>query len=646
MCGIIGIFNYKNKIVDYRSDIKSFYEVSNRRGSQSSGAVFYSNKEDRLYVFKKNKNYSKLLSDKNLKLLLKKFSNNDFIVGHTRMETNGNFKNNINNQPILTENSFMVHNGIICNHNEIFDSNNFNRETELDSESIIRYLDSNILSKSISEIINDLNKKFEGTINIIYYNKMSDKIFVYSNNGSLYYYNDTVNGKIVVLSEEIFFIKNQKLFFDFDITKLKQLSSEIFITISLNDMRISSKNVKLTTQSSVIKPRQIKPMFKSNNEFSNDLIIKKDIYNFKTNWKKIEKLKRCTKCILPETFPFIEFDKKGVCNYCNNYKKIQFKGKKSLINDINLKLNPRLLVTLSGGRDSCYGLHYMKEVLGFNVVSYSYDWGLVTDLARRNQARMCSKLGIEHILVSADINRKRKNVKMNLSAWLEKPKIGLLPLIIAGDKQYFEYANIISKEKNVSDIILCENMLETTHFKTGYLGIKPNFKNNHTFSLNIFSIFQMMNNYFFEYLRNPKYLNPSLLDTLRAFLVYYFLPKNYINMFNYIEWDENDIVNTLVNEYNWELSKSSKTTTWRIGDGTAAFYNYIYLMFGGFTEFDTFRSNQIREGLISRSEALKLSHEENQTRESDFDWYCKTIGLDTKEVLKKINMMKSNLDKY
>ena len=29
-------------------------------------------------------------------------------------------------------------------------------------------------------------------------------------------------------------------------------------------------------------------------------------------------LKRCTKCILPETMPFIRFDDEGVCNYCNN----------------------------------------------------------------------------------------------------------------------------------------------------------------------------------------------------------------------------------------------------------------------------------------------------------------------------------------
>lgn len=31
-------------------------------------------------------------------------------------------------------------------------------------------------------------------------------------------------------------------------------------------------------------------------------------------------LRRCTRCILPETMPYISFDDHGVCNYCRNYK--------------------------------------------------------------------------------------------------------------------------------------------------------------------------------------------------------------------------------------------------------------------------------------------------------------------------------------
>lgn len=71
------------------------------------------------------------------------------------------------------------------------------------------------------------------------------------------------------------------------------------------------------------------------------------------------------------------------------------------------------VVAFSGGRDSSYGLHYFVKELGLKPVAYSYDWGMVTDLARRNQSRMCEKLGIELVVVSADIKKKEKTfVKM------------------------------------------------------------------------------------------------------------------------------------------------------------------------------------------------------------------------------------------
>jgi len=62
----------------------------------------------------------------------------------------------------------------------------------------------------------------------------------------------------------------------------------------------------------------------------------------------------------------------------------------------------------SGGRDSSYALHYIVKELGLKPIAFSYDWGMLTDLGRRNQARMCGKLGVEHILISADIRKKTR----------------------------------------------------------------------------------------------------------------------------------------------------------------------------------------------------------------------------------------------
>ena len=41
-----------------------------------------------------------------------------------------------------------------------------------------------------------------------------------------------------------------------------------------------------------------------------------------------------------------------------------------------------------------------------------------------------------------------------------------------------------------------------------------------------------------QFLINPSYINRSLLDTTSAFMAYYFLPHEYLNIFDYLPWKE------------------------------------------------------------------------------------------------------------
>jgi hypothetical protein len=46
------------------------------------------------------------------------------------------------------------------------------------------------------------------------------------------------------------------------------------------------------------------------------------------------------------------------------------------------------------------------------------------------------------------------------------------------------------------------------------------------------------------------------------------------------------------------------------------------------TENDTFRSNQIRAGVMTRERALDLIDRDNRPRLPSIDWYLRTIGMD------------------
>jgi glutamine---fructose-6-phosphate transaminase (isomerizing) len=138
-------------------------------------------------------------------------------------------------------------------------------------------------------------------------------------------------------------------------------------------------------------------------------------------------------------------------------------------------------------------------------------------------------------------------------------------------------------------------------------------------------------------IKSPGYLNQSVIDNLGSFASRYISPKkDYFHLFDYYKWDENKIENLIKNEYQWEMAIDTNST-WRIGDGTASFYNYIYYTVAGFSENETFRSNQIREGMIDRVTAFKLCNDENIPRYETLRWYLEIVGLDFETVIKRIN---------
>lgn len=142
--------------------------------------------------------------------------------------------------------------------------------------------------------------------------------------------------------------------------------------------------------------------------------------------------------------------------------------------------------------------------------------------------------------------------------------------------------------------------------------------------------------YLGEFLKNPSYINRSLFDTLGGFLSFFVVPHDYLRLFEYYRWDEQEINETLIKEYGWEISDETPST-WRVDDGTVPFTDYIYYMMSGLTINDTFRSNQIREGRISREEAMRLVNRENQPRFKAIQWYCDRIGVDFESTVRTVN---------
>ena len=139
-----------------------------------------------------------------------------------------------------------------------------------------------------------------------------------------------------------------------------------------------------------------------------------------------------------------------------------------------------------------------------------------------------------------------------------------------------------------------------------------------------------------NYAKNPAYINESLLDTANAFYQTFVVKDDFLYLYHYLPWFEDEIVGTIRREYDWEVATDTKTT-WRIGDGTAAFYNYIYGTMAGFTEDEAMLSNMVREGHIDRAEAMERGREYSKPRWASIREYAQLIGFSAEEALQIIN---------
>ena len=351
-------------------------------------------------------------------------------------------------------------------------------------------------------------------------------------------------------------------------------------------------------------------------------------------------MKRCTKCILPETFPGIEFDDQGVCNYCRDYKMVQVLGEKELRKTLSRYQNKGgeydMVVPISGGRDSAFVLHQMVTKYKMRVLALTVDSGAILPEGHRNVKRMTEVLDVPHVWLKDEhqIKTSQENTKIKFQGWLKNPSIHtIVPVLNSSDKtmnlRMYRYAHdhhipVVMGGNNVGN-----STFEQEHWKTGFLGVFPNERGIYTISD------RMKLSFFFglEYLKNPSNFKvPIFKEYAKGASVYFFesiLKPNDVDalgFYDYIYWDEKKIVSTITKELDWKGSEDT-TTTWRIDDAAYPLINYIYYKLVGFTEHDEMYSKMVREGQLSRKNALERCTNDHMPRMRYVEKICAELGV-------------------
>lgn len=112
----------------------------------------------------------------------------------------------------------------------------------------------------------------------------------------------------------------------------------------------------------------------------------------------------CQKCVLPESPPGIVFDEDGVCNLCRSFEMMreELRDHQALETDFVKLLDKRkgkgaydCMVMCSGGKDSTSALYFMTRRYKMRTLAFMFDHGFETKAAKANVERAVEKLGVD-----------------------------------------------------------------------------------------------------------------------------------------------------------------------------------------------------------------------------------------------------------
>jgi len=313
------------------------------------------------------------------------------------------------------------------------------------------------------------------------------------------------------------------------------------------------------------------------------------------NYEKI-----CKRCVLPENKADIWLNPEGICNICLEYEKT--KGidteNKPLETDFikMLKIYKShskydCLVMCSGGKDSTAALYYMKKRYKLNPLAFTFDHGFETEDALENVRNAVEILGVDFLYFKSDFMKDMfvKILKTNSKAVICHPcslwYMNLafetaarfnIPVIIAGwTKGQSTKQPLMSRcGCNMHQSEFASMAKATKEFSDNYVKNDPKYKN---FPESMEEVL----------IRAKKRQKCAVLSP------HWFLP-----------FDPEAYVELIKRELKWKFPRLSYPA-----NTTNCYLNFISVYNSmkhfGYTHYHVEMSKLIREGLLTREDALK-----------------------------------------
>lgn len=343
----------------------------------------------------------------------------------------------------------------------------------------------------------------------------------------------------------------------------------------------------------------------------------------------------CTECVYPSISAApMEFDDRGVCTGCQMARtksaipRGEWTRRRELLREMLERHRCRdgsrhdVVIAVSGGKDSYFQVHVLKEEFGINPLLVTYDGNNWTDVGWRNMVRMREAFGVDHVIVRPSVKTLQKLNRLGFTVMGDMnwhAHVGIMtvpmaaavergiPLVFYGEHGYLDLCGQFSMDDFPE--VTYRDRLE--HFARGY-------------EWSYFTGREGLTAQDLALWRYPT--DPAMLA----------LDLRGIFLGNYVYWEANEHIQLVVDRYGFEVSHEPFDRTYRTmsnlddmhENGVHDYLKYVKFGYGRATDH---ACKDIRAGLMSRAKALEVIAHYDPVKPRDLRRWLDYVGMSEAE---------------
>lgn len=350
----------------------------------------------------------------------------------------------------------------------------------------------------------------------------------------------------------------------------------------------------------------------------------------------INQEKRCVRCVMDTSDPFIVFDNKGICNHCKKFDEVTFKewplkerGQERLEEIIDkIKKDGEgkeydCIIGLSGGLDSSYLAVFLKDY-NLRALAVHVDAGWNSELSVYNIEQVVKHCGYNlhtHVINWSDM----RNLQL---AYLES---GVCNQDVPQDHIFFSSLYHFATKNKIRYIISGGNISTES--------ISPDSWHHSAMdSINIRSIYKKFG--------KKKLENYKTISFFQYYIYYpFFCKMKTIRPLDFIDYNRKDALDTLKNKIGYkEYGEKHCESVF-----TKFFQNYYLPKRFGYDKRKLHFSSMILSGQIDRNEALKQLGEtlyDEENLKQDFKYIAQKLKISEEKLKEFIELPPSSYSCY